>query len=106
MAYIVDIDSDLDYVDGIATVTLHPRNPQSSDIPNVDAVRDVLTRRELSIVSDIADPSQAVAFEIQGTNEPYQGWHVTEADGTKWTVLSVDKLPLSAGHRLVCVKQK
>ena len=103
----VDLSGDLAFVDGVASVTLTPRNPSGVDITGVTSVRRSINRKELMMLPEGANPLDHTSFRVAGlSSEPQQGWYVTEADGEKWTVLAVDKLPLSAGHRLLCTKQK
>ena len=94
MAFVDDIASDYLVMDGVALVTLTPRNPTGTPITTCRALRLPLGKNLVGVaVNGTELQADDVVFDMwvstMGASppEPRRGDEIKEADNTKWAVI-------------------
>lgn len=104
MNFIPDIADDVALVDGVETVTLH----STSVVVVEGAKRGRLTLSETEF-RQVGLESSDLAWVLPDANlgglAPRRGDAIEEAGGTRWTILSIAKSPLSGVWRAVTRRQ-
>ena len=109
MAFPVDYGNDWQWVDGVETLTLLPRDPADSSITGVKAVRASVSEAAASLGGDYGPEPRLVLFYVWvGTLSDYtpnQGDRINDDSGASWVIASTSFRSDESQWSLTCVKQ-
>lgn len=104
----VDYSEDWQWVDGVETLSITPKDPASSPIDSVQGVRTSVLESGSPLGADYGPSPESVTFYVWaatlGGYVPNQGDIVTDESSISWVVDSTSLRSDAAQRRLLCVR--